>query len=224
MHQYVKSIKEIFLNNVNPEKAYGAEKYLRFQFKFAGIQTPARKELITEFLRINGYPDVSEFKEIILELWNDEYRDMQYFAMNLIDRYIKNADKNFIDFLEYLITNKSWWDSVDFLAPTLVRKHFEKYPELIPFYTEKWINSDNIWLNRSAILFQLNKKKETDTELLFRMILKRKDSKEFFVQKAMGWSLRQYARTNSNLVLDFVNKNPDLPPLTKREALKHFKM
>lgn len=224
MHEYVKKIKNIFEKNKNPEKIYWAEKYLRFQFKSFGISTPERKQIYSEFFKSHGFPDKKDFKQIITELWNDEYRDMQYFAMMLLDKYIKTADKDFIEFLEYLILNKSWWDSVDYIAPNLVRKHFERFAELIPIYTEKWINSDNIWLQRSAILFQLNRKKNTDTDLLFRMILRRKDSKEFFVQKAMGWSLRQYARTDSQIVLDFVNKNPDLPSLTKREALKHYKL
>lgn len=224
MQQYVLTLKKLFEANKNPEKAYGAEKYMRFKFKHFGIPTPLRKSLIADFFKLNGFPSEIEFKLIITELWEDEYREMQYFAMILLDKYIKTAKKDFIDFLEYLILTKSWWDSVDFIAPTLVRKHFENYPELIPVYTEKWINSDNIWFQRSAILFQLNKKKELDTELMFKLILRRKDSKEFFVQKAMGWILRQYARTNSEIVLEFVNKNPDLPTLTKREALKHFKL
>jgi len=204
------------------EYAAGMEKYMRNQFKSLGVRTPVRREIQKKLIKELGLPEMFELKEIILDLWSSEYRDMQYFAMEILNQTIKKADNDFIEFLEYLILHKSWWDSIDFIAPTLVRIHFERFPELIPIYTEKWINSENIWLQRSAILFQLNSKSKTDTELMFKLILHRKDSKEFFVQKAMGWILRQYARTNPQLVRDFVNSHIELPNLTKREAMKHL--
>lgn len=224
MNNYIKQIKTIFEQNIDKERVYFAEKYMRFQFKSFGLTTSIRRDLSKKYIKNHGLPKDDEFIETIKQLWADEYRDMQYFAMFLLEKYINKADKNFIEFIEYLIENKSWWDSIDFLAPTLVRKHFDRFPDLIPIYTEKWINSENFWFQRSAILFQLNKKQDTDIELLFKLILKRKDSKEFFVQKAMGWSLRQYAKIEPVVVLDFVNKNTDLPTLTKREAVKNIKL
>jgi len=224
MHQYVNMITSEFEKFSNSENAVQMEKYMRNKFKYYGLKTLIRKEIISHFIKQNGLPQISELEIVVTDLWNAEYRELQYFALVILDKIIKKADIGFISFIEFLILNKSWWDSIDFIAPNLVRTHFERYPELIPEYTNSWINSENIWLQRSAILFQLNKKKDTDIELMFKLILTRKNSREFFVQKAMGWILRQYAKTNSEIVINFVKINPELPELTKREALKHFQV
>lgn len=145
---------------------------------------------------------------------------MQYFALELIQKSLKKQDPDFIYFLEELICTRSWWDTVDWINK-LVGLHFRKYPELIQPVTEKWMSSGNIWLQRVCLIFQLLYKDKTDTALLFDYILRLKDSKEFFIQKAAGWALRQYARTNPAAVRVFVAQHP-LAPLTKREALKHL--
>jgi 3-methyladenine DNA glycosylase AlkD len=101
--------------------------------------------------------------------------------------------------------------------------HFRRFPELQYKYSRKWIRSDNIWLQRVAILHQLMYRKDTDEKLLHEMILYRKQSTEFFVQKGAGWVLREYSKANPAAVKAFVKQNPDLPALTKREALKWLK-
>lgn len=93
--------------------------------------------------------------------------------------------------------------------------------ELVPLYTDKWIENENIWLQRAAILYQLKYQEKTNEERLFRYILRRASSDEFFVQKAIGWALREYAKTNPDNVKSFVSQHP-LKPLSEREALKHF--
>ncbi|WP_269083730.1 DNA alkylation repair protein [Peribacillus butanolivorans] len=98
---------------------------------------------------------------------------------------------------------------------------FSTYPKLIPQYSDLWIEDENIWLQRSAILYQLHYKGGTDEERLFRYIIRRANSDEFFVQKAIGWVLRQYGKTNPESVKSFV-LNHQLKPLSKREALKHL--
>jgi len=222
MNKYIITIIEEFEKFANNEHAVGQQNYMRNKFKYYGIKTPIRRDIQKYFFKTYGLPEVSELQTIVTELWKLEYRELHYFAQELIEKLIKKVDVNFIEFLEYLILNNSWWDSVDFIAPTLVKIHFERFPELIPKYSEKWINDENIWLQRSAILFQLHAKKNLDLELLFKLILRRQDSKEFFVQKAMGWVLRQNAKTDAKPILEFVAQNPQLPELTKKEALKHF--
>ena len=120
-----------------------------------------------------------------------------------------------------MIVHKSWWDTVDATAK-YVGVFFKKHPHLTKPTTLRWITSDNRWLQRMAIIFQLAYKKETDVDLLFEYVLRKADSEEFFIQKAIGWALRQYAKIDAAEVKRFVEVT-DLKPLSKREALKHFK-
>ena len=137
----------------------------------------------------------------------------------MLEKCVRGLDKADIDFLEECICTQSWWDSVDWMNK-LVGIHFERFPELQEPYAEKWIASEDIWLQRVAIIHQLTYRENTDWELLKRMILHRATSSEFFVQKAAGWALRQYSKTAGDVVVVFVEKHPELPSLTRREALK----
>jgi 3-methyladenine DNA glycosylase AlkD len=120
-----------------------------------------------------------------------------------------------------MLITKSWWDTVDSIAGGTVGVHFQRFPEVREKYLAKWRASDNFWLRRTAILFQLNYKKETDFDLLCEIIRENLDSKEFFINKAIGWSLRQYARVDPKAVTKFV-KSTALHPLSRREAMKHL--
>ena len=103
-----------------------------------------------------------------------------------------------------MILNKSWWDTVDYIASNLVGVHFQKYPDLMYPVTEKWMNSGNIWLQRTSLLFQLKYKKKTDVMLMTNYIQQLQGSKEFFINKAIGWILREYSKTDGDWVRDYV--------------------
>lgn len=120
---------------------------------------------------------------------------------------------------EWMITTKSWWDTVDCIAPQCCGPLFAREPQLIQRYSERWVVSDHLWLRRAALLFQLKFKEQTDEALLFRYILLNADSDEFFIQKAIGWALREYAKTAPDTVRRFIQEHP-LKPLSKRESLK----
>ena len=126
---------------------------------------------------------------------------------------------SFIELYEQIITTYSWWVNVDGIAVNLVGSLFKKYPEMMKPHTEKWQASGNMWLQRTALLFQLNYKADTNIELMFDIIRLNLGSKEFFINKAIGWILRQYSKTDAQVVMDFVEKT-DLAPLSQREALK----
>ena len=113
-------------------------------------------------------------------------------------------------------------DTVDFLASNMVGMHFKRFPNLIPEYTSKWMASGNIWLQRTCLLYQLKYKENTNTSLLYSWIHSLMDSKEFFIQKAIGWILREYSKTAPAEVIDFIH-NTNLKPLSKREGLKWMK-
>jgi 3-methyladenine DNA glycosylase AlkD len=120
-----------------------------------------------------------------------------------------------------MLITKSWWDTVDSIAGGTVGVQFQRFPDVREKYLPKWRASDNFWLRRTAILFQLNYKKETDFDLLCEIIRENLDSNEFFINKAIGWSLRQYARIDPKAVKKFA-KSTRLHPLSQREALKHL--
>lgn len=220
-HPYVQALQAHMEPHRNPEKAEPMAKYMKNLFPFLGIKTPEREALIREFTKLHGLPDVSELDTIARELWLLPEREYANMAMHLLGKRAKQLEREHIKLAQHLIVTRSWWDTVDFLASNLVGDLFTRYPDLIEPYAEAWITSDSIWLQRSAILFQLKYKGRTDAERLFRYVKHCSSSKEFFIQKSIGWALREYAKTDPNRVRQFVEQTP-LAALSQREALKHF--
>ena len=221
MHPYVIPLRELFEKNANLSQAAPMKKYMRDQFEYLGIKTPQSAALQKEFYANYGLPEVIELDSILRELWSLPQREFQYVGLGLLDKLEKELPAKFIKTIEYLIVTKSWWDTVDTLASHTVGTHFRRFPEVREKYLPKWRNSKNIWLRRTAILFQLNYKGETDFQLLCDIVGENLDSKEFFINKAIGWALRQYARVDPNAVRKFVKSTP-LHPLSQREAMKHL--
>ena len=219
MSTYIELFEAESLSNSNREIAERQAAYMKNKFKFLGIKSPLRKELQKPFLLLSGLPKKEEIHKIVKTLWQKPEREFQYFAQELLQKSNKQFEKKDILLFEELITHKSWWDTVDFIASNVLGSYFVKFPELREKYIKKWIASNNMWLQRSALLFQLKYKKEVDTELLSYSINLLLGSKEFFINKAIGWSLRQYGKYNPSWVLDFVNKTP-LENLSKKEALR----
>jgi 3-methyladenine DNA glycosylase AlkD len=168
-----------------------------------------------------GLPPIAELEIIARELWAMPEREYQYIATSLISRLENQLPSNFIKTLEHLLTHKSWWDTVDTLAGGTVGVHFRRFPAQREKYLAKWRKSENFWLRRTTLLFQLGYKKETDFDLMCELIRENLGSKEFFINKAIGWALRQYARTDPQAVKRFVKATP-LHPLSRREAMKHL--
>ncbi|OMF21340.1 DNA alkylation repair protein [Paenibacillus sp. FSL H8-0548] len=221
MTSIARELETLFRENANPERALPMEAYMRGQFVFLGIKTPERIQLLREFWKINEKPKGEELLRTAEYLWELREREFHYAAMSLMDKYSKEAAPSHIDKLEQWVTTHSWWDTVDFIASHLVGFHLSKYPELIEEHTERWIVSDNLWLRRTALLFQLKYKQATDTERLFAYIRLTMGENEFFIRKAIGWSLREYAKTDAASIRRFVAETP-LAPLSKKEALKHI--
>ena len=221
MHPYVASLKRLFESNANPTQAGPMKKYMRDQFDYLGIKTPQNAALQKEFFKEHGFPELSALDTVLRDLWTLPQREFQYVAVGLLGRFQRQIPANFIKTIEYLLVTKSWWDTVDTIAGGPVGVHFQRFPEVREKYLAKWRASDNFWLRRTTILFQLNYKKETDFDLLCEIIRENLDSKEFFINKAIGWSLRQYARVDPKAVTRFVKSTP-LHPLSRREAMKHL--
>ncbi len=219
---FILVLQKKFQKKSNPEKAIAQKVYLRNQFEFFGMTSPIRKTVQKPFLIKQFLPPKESLNSIIKKLWVKPEREFQYFAQELFQKYQKQFDKEDIILIEYMILNKSWWDTVDFLASNLLGPYFKMYPDQQKKYVEKWIQSNNIWLQRSAIIYQLKYKEEVDTQILSYTINSLLGSKEFFINKAIGWSLRQYSRYNPKWVVAFVNQTP-LENLSRREALRLLK-
>ena len=221
MHAYVASLKTLFEQNADPSQAAPMKKYMRDQFEYLGIKTPKNVALQKEFFEEHGFPKLSELELVLRDLWSLPQREFQYVAVGLLGRFNKELPAKFIKTIEYMLVTKSWWDTVDSIAGGTVGVHFRRFPDVRAKYLAKWRASDNFWLRRTAILFQLNYKKDTDFDLLCEIICENLDSREFFINKAIGWSLRQYARVDPKAVTKFV-KSTTLHPLSRREAMKHL--
>ena len=220
MHPYVALLKTLFEQNADPAQAAPMKKYMRDQFEYLGIKSPQVKLLFRQAIQENGLPSPEELDQIVRELWDLPQREFQYLAISLMERLEKKLPSSTIKTLEYMITHKSWWDTVDNISH-IVGVHFKRYPEVREKYLAKWRASNNIWLRRTAILFQLDYKEETDFALLSEVIQENLGSTEFFINKAIGWALRQYARIEPNVVKNFV-KSTSLHPLSRREAIKNL--
>lgn len=222
MHPYSLALQKFFAQHANPTNAAPMKKYMRDQFEYLGIKSPQVTNLQREFINTQGLPPLEKLGVIARDLWSLPEREYQYLAMNLIGKFEKKVGGEFITTLEYLITTKSWWDTVDALASHPVGSMFKRFPDVKRKYLKKWRGSENLWLRRTTLLFQLGYKTETDFELLCELIRENLGSEEFFINKAIGWALRQYAHTNPVPVRKFVKVTKELHPLSRREALKNI--
>ena len=193
---------------------------MRGMFPFIGLQAPDRKLLSKTFMKELKFQD-EDVKPTICSLWKKSEREYQYVAVDYLVKNKKHLLVEHLDLIEHLIVTKSWWDTVDLIASHLVSSLFSKHPQLIKERGEDWLHSDNMWLQRAMLLFQLKYKEKTDAELLFSIIEQTLHIDEFFIQKAIGWSLREYSKTNPNAVIDFIDRH-ELSNLAKREGLKYL--
>ena len=217
---FIPTLRSALIEAGNPEHAEGARAYMRDQFEYYGIYSARRTEIQKAIIKQIPPPsDRESLNALIRELWEDEYRDMNYTVFELAKAWLKLAREEDLELIEWLIRTRSWWDTVDWIAPHIVEPFFKKFPHLVEPTCNRWIEDEYFWLQRAAIIFQLLRKKNTDEGLLFRMIRRRMHEKEFFIRKAIGWALRQYSRVAPDTVIAFVEQEP-LHSLSKREALK----
>ncbi|GBD91473.1 DNA alkylation repair enzyme [bacterium BMS3Abin04] len=219
VEKFIKILESEFSKNANTEIAIEQKAYMKNHFEFYGIKTQIRREIQKPFFIKEYLPPKKDLEKIIKTLWVKSEREYQYFSQELAHKYIKQLEKKDIKLFEFMVINKSWWDTTDFIAPKLIGEYFKVFPKQRDVYVRKWVISENIWLQRSSILFQLNYKDNIDTELLTFVINSLFGSKEFFINKAIGWILRNYSRTNPNWVIDFTNRNR-LNKLSRKEALR----
>lgn len=210
-------IIKIFKQNYNAKNAIPMSKYMKNLFPFLGIKKPDRVKLQKEF--INHNKEAIDWN-IVKSLFKKEEREFHYLAIDYLIKRKELLKPKDLEKIKFLISYKSWWDSVDLITPNLIGTLIKNYPELKKEMII-WSKDENIWINRASLLFQLKYKNSLDIDLLKEIILNCKDKNEFFIDKAIGWILREYSKTNPKWVKDFV-ENRKLSKLSVREALKHI--
>jgi 3-methyladenine DNA glycosylase AlkD len=204
------------------ERAEPMAHYLRDQFPFLGAQAPVLRRAAKPTLDAGRGATGDELVAFADRCWAEPEREFQYVGVLMLRRWVGALESRHLDDLRRFVVTKSWWDTVDSLAAWSVGPLVRADPDLVGTM-DRWIADENIWLARTAILHQLSFKADTDGDRLFRYAELRSGDTEFFIRKAIGWALRQYAREEPDRVRTWVEVNRDhLSGLTVREALKHL--
>ncbi|GGE28648.1 DNA alkylation repair protein [Streptococcus himalayensis] len=193
--------------------------YLRNQFPFLGVRAGLRRKISKEFFK--PYQKKPIDWNFVEQAWANPYREIHYAAIDYLATNKRKLTPEDLPRLKTLITTHSWWDSVDGLDKIAGEIAFS-YPKAKSVLLD-WSVSDNIWLRRVAIDHQLLRKQDTDTELLEQIVVNNLGQTEFFINKAIGWSLRDYSKVNPAWVRDFIAKYEEkMAPLSIREASKYI--
>ena len=216
-------IRKYFKAHSDPENARNMKAYMRDQFEFFGLKSPVRRVLSSHLWK--NYKDeiIKNWKELVEYLWNQEEREHQHLGMDLMVKIKRHMRQEDLIFIESLITRRSWWDTVDLIAAHHVGNLLSKDKAFQLDKAEEYISSDNMWIQRTAILFQLSYKDNTDEKLLYSLIDRCRGSKEFFINKACGWALRQYSKFRPESVRKYIDSRREhLAGLTIREGSKYL--
>jgi 3-methyladenine DNA glycosylase AlkD len=215
----VRRATDMFGAAADAERAAPMRSYMRDQFEFLGITSVPRRQLTRQILA--GVRQMLEADLVALAraCWALDEREYQYLACDVLIRYVRSLTPAFLPVAAELVTAKSWWDTVDALAANVVGPVVMAYPATVSTM-DTWAAEEDLWLVRTAILHQLRYRERTDAARLFGYCEAQAGHPDFFIRKAIGWALREYAKTDPAAVRRFVDAHPDLSPLTRREALK----
>lgn len=205
-----------------PERAPAMKAYMKGCSDFLGVPAPDRRRAAKPFITAGREATADQLLAAADVCWEQPEREFQYVAADLLSRWKTELDTSSLPAVERLIRTRSWWDTVDVLAAHVVGSIVARDPSLAATM-DGWIDDPDFWIARTAILHQLGYGDDTDAERLFGYVDRRCGDSEFFIRKACGWALRQYARTDPEAVRAYVLDRGDrLSGLTRREALKHL--
>jgi 3-methyladenine DNA glycosylase AlkD len=204
------------------DRSIAMAKYMKDNFKYFGIPSEKRKEIQRSFFQNIKGTEPQIKRKIVLDLWNEPERECQYVALDYIQTWPKKEyKKEDVELIYFLLTHKSWWDSVDGIASNFMGKYFSIFPEEIDRIISKWRNDPDMWVRRACLLFQLKYGADTNFELLRSLIDEYNEDKQFFIQKAIGWTLRQYSKFEPDKVRDFADQRV-FGTVAKREIYKYI--
>ncbi len=202
------------------KKAYEMSAYMKNQFEFLGIPAKPRREIQNKIFESVSKEENIDFK-FVDKCYKNKYREFQYAAVGYLNFKKEYLNISHIEILKKYILTKSWWDTIDGLDRIVgsIALKDEKVNEILL----DWSLDENIWLRRIAIDHQLLRKEKTNTKLLEKIIVNNLNQKEFFINKAIGWSLRDYSKTNPKWVKEFIKKHKDsMSNLSIKEASKYI--
>jgi len=205
--------------NRNAEQAVKMAAYMQNKFVFLGIPKPKLMEIIKPYIK-EGKKHELDWKFVNM-CWKKNYREAQYVAVEYLDSLTKLLTGDDLPNLKKLIVTRSWWetaDSIDAIVGEIILKNKKLEKEML-----KWSTDENIWVRRVSIDFQLQYREKTNQKLLEQIIVNNLETDEFFINKAIGWSLREYSKTNKKWVKDFIAQYKDrLHKLSIKEASKYL--
>ncbi|MGW0826871.1 DNA alkylation repair protein [Streptomyces sp. NPDC002845] len=206
----------------DPERAVVIRAYMKDVAPFLGLTTPLRRSLSRTVVADTPRPDEADCTAVALRCWQLPEREYHYFAVDYLRRHVKHLSSGFLPVARHLATTVPWWDTVDALAAHVVGGLVAADPGL-KADMDAWIEDDDLWAARTALLHQLRYKQATDAERLFAYCVRQSGHPNFFIRKAIGWCLREYAKTEPDAVREFVaRERARLSPLSVREALKNI--
>ncbi len=197
--------------------------YLKTAQPFYGVKSPPRRQIVRELLEIYPIESPRTYVDTVVTLWELPHREEQYAAVDVAILAKRFVTFERVPLYRRLIVEGAWWDFVDAVASKLIGRLLREQRESMTPIVLEWIDDPDMWLRRTAIISQLGHKNATDADLLFDFCRRRAHEPEFFIRKAIGWALRDYARTDPNAVREFVDDMGDeLSGLSRREATKHL--
>jgi 3-methyladenine DNA glycosylase AlkD len=207
----------------DPARAAPMAAYMKTDMPFYGVQKAGRSSVLRTLKRDHPPDDVTEYREAVLGLWQLPHREEKYLAISYARAFNEYITTDAMELYERLLVDGAWWDFVDEIASHLVgRVLLRERSDLAPTM-RSWISADNIWLRRTSIICQLRHKAETDTAMLDDACTSNLPDTEFFIRKAVGWALREYAKTDPDWVRSYVETHQgELSGLSYREATKHL--
>jgi 3-methyladenine DNA glycosylase AlkD len=213
----------LFTQNSNPKVAEPMAKYMKHHFEFYGIPAPIRKQLQKEFIQAQKKLKTIDWTSLYY-LWEHGKREVQIVVLDCLWQVKQKLKTSDLPHLQNLIETHSWWDSVDSIDQ-LVGVLLKKDPATLTPIIVAWSIHSNFWVRRVSINCQLGFRLQTNWELLRSCLLNNLQQKQFFIAKAVGWSLREYAKYAPETVIDFLNTHQKImQPLSIREANKYLKV
>lgn len=205
------------------EKARAMAAYLKTDMPFYGVQKPGRSPILRELIREHAPADREEYERLVLALWALPHREEKYLALGVAVGHQEFVTPASLPLYRRLIVQGAWWDFVDEVATHLIRPLATGYPADVWPVVDRWIDDPDMWLRRTAIICQVGAKGQTDPDRLFGYCAARAHEGDFFIRKAIGWALREYAKTDPDAVAVFVAEHRErLSGLSYREATKHI--
>jgi 3-methyladenine DNA glycosylase AlkD len=223
LHPLTKTVRTLYAESANPEDAIQMQKYMKSEMLFHGVKSPIQKQINQQAIKQFPIKSAEEYELVLRELWDASYREERYTAITYAKKYKKYQVMEMLPLYRMMIESGGWWDYVDAVAAHLIGNLLMKYPTVMKPEMYRWIEDDNLWIRRTAILSQLRFKADVDREMLFTFCQKCLHEETFWIRKAIGWALRDFSKVYPDSVRQFVEKHRDeMSRVSLKEAEKYI--